>query len=323
MRTVLRALLAASIGAGCLSPSAAPAADPWPQRTVKIIVPLPAGVSIDASARLFAAELSARWRQPVVVENIPGADGLLAAREFVSRNDQHTLLYSFAGLISINPFLHEKLPYEPRDLVPIAMSSDNFLAIAVSSKLQVASLGELVELARSQPTKLNWAATPGLPYFSLASLQKSTGMAMVHVAYRNFNPALIDLGEGRLDVAATGLMQVLPQQQAGKVRVLAVMNRTRSPAAPEIPTASEAGYPQLTFDGVTGFFGCKSMPDELRDRIAADVRTVSASPALQQRLSKLGIVARGSTPGEFAAAIEQQRVKVAGIAAETGAKPAP
>jgi len=121
----------------------------------------------------------------------------------------------------------------------------------------------LVSLARSQPRKLNWAATAGLPYFALSGFQKSAGMEMVYVSYRDFTPALVDLGEGRIEVAASGLMQLLSQQEAGKVRVLAVMNKTRSPAAPEIPTAAEAGFPQLTFDGVTGFIGWRDIPREL------------------------------------------------------------
>jgi tripartite-type tricarboxylate transporter receptor subunit TctC len=323
MRATVRSLLAFAIGIGSSLPlSSLGSAEPWPQRTVKVIVPLPTGVAVDVSARLFAEQLSARWGQPVVIENMPGADGTLAAKEFVSRGDRHTLLYSFAGLITINPLLREKLPYDPaRDLVPIATTSDNFLAIAVSSKLKVASLRDLVTLARSQPTKLNWAATPGLPFFALSGFQKSTGMDLVYVSYRDFSPALVDLGEGRIEVAATGLTQLLSQQQAGKVRVLAVMNKTRSPAAPDVPTASEAGCPQLTFEGVTGFFGWRDIPGELRDRIAADVRAVADSSAVKERLAKIGIVARGSTPGEFAAAIEEQRAKVAAIAAAIGTKP--
>ena len=308
-----------------MSPAMCPAdaGEAWPTRAVKVIVPLSAGGSIDTSARLFAEQLAARWGHPVIIENMPGADGILAAKEFISRGDQHTLLYSFAGLITINPLLREKLPYDPaRDLVPIASSSDNFLAIAVSSKLQAASLRELVTLARSHPTKLNWAAAPGLPYFALSGFQKGEGMGMVYVPYRDFTPAIVDLGEGRIEVVATGLTSLLPQQQAGKVRVLAVINKTRSPAAPDVPTATEAGYPQLTFDGVTGFFGWREMPGELRDRIAADVRAAADNPAIKERLAKMGIVARGSTPGEFAAAIEEQRAKVAAIATAIGMKPA-
>ena len=204
MRTSMPSLLALLIRiGGSLSSSDTVLAEVWPQRTVKVIVPLSAGTSVDVSARLFAEQLAARWGRPVIIENMPGADGTVAAKEFVSRGDQHPLLYSFAGLITINPLLRAKLPYDPaRDLVPIATSSDTFLAIAVSSKLQIASLRELVAFARSHPTKLNWAATPGLPYFAVSGFQKSEGLEMVYVPYRDFNPALVDLGEGRIEEAA-------------------------------------------------------------------------------------------------------------------------
>jgi tripartite-type tricarboxylate transporter receptor subunit TctC len=314
------AILATGLAAGNV-PVAADADRAWPQRTVKVIIPLPAGTSIDTSARLFAEQLTARWGQPVVIENMPGADGIIAVKEFVRRGDNHTLLYSFAGLITINPVLHEKLPYDPaRDLVPIATTSDNFLVISASGKLQVGSLGDLVAFARSHPNKLSWAAPPGLPYLAFAGLVKSAGVDMAYVPYRDFNPAVIDLGEGRIHAAASGLVQLLPQIQAGKVRVLAVMNRVRAPAAPHVPTAAEAGYADLSFDGVTGFFGWRDMPGELRDRIAADVRAVAENPTIKDRLTAIGIVARGSTSSEYAALIEEQRAKVAAIAQLIGLK---
>jgi len=322
---ILSRMLSLVLLMAAMSPAmwAADAGEAWPQRTVKVIIPLPAGGPIDTSARLFAEQLAVRWGQPVIIENMPGADGVIGVNEFVRRADIHTLLYSFAGLITINPVLHKKLSYDPaRDLVPITTTSDNFLAIAVSSKLPVVSLSELVTYARSHPTKLNWAASPGLPYFAFASLQKNAAIETVYVPYREFNTAVVDLGEARIDAIALGLTSLLPQIQAAKVRVLAVLNRGRSPAAPHVPTVAEAGFPELTFDGVTGFYGWRDMPGEIRDRIAADVRAVADSPAIKERLEKIGIVARGSTPGEFAAAIDEQRAKVAAIAAAIGMKPA-
>jgi tripartite-type tricarboxylate transporter receptor subunit TctC len=294
----------------------------WPQRAVKFIVPLPAGTAVDVSARLYAELLTQKWGQPIVVENLPGADGILATQEFVSRHDDHTLLYSFAGPITINPVLYQRLAYDPAsDLTPIAISSDNFLAIAVSSRLEVRSLHDLVELARSRPGELNWAATAGLPYFAFAGFQKGVGIALTYVPYRDFSPALSDLGEGRIDVASTALTQMLPYHNANQLRFVAVINRARSPLAPEAPTAAEAGYPDLTFDGVTGFFGWRGMPHALRSSIASDVRAIAADPAMRQKLDAIGIAARGSTPEEFAAAIEEQRAKIAKIAAAIGARP--
>jgi tripartite-type tricarboxylate transporter receptor subunit TctC len=294
----------------------------WPQRTVKLIVPLPAGTAVDVSARLYAESLSQKWKQPIVVENLPGADGILATQEFVHRHDDHTLLYSFAGPITINPVLYERLPYDPAsDLTPIAISSDNFLAIAVSSRLEVRSLHDLVKLAQSRPGELNWAATAGLPYFAFAGFQKTVGIELTYVPYRDFNPALSDLGEGRIDVASTALTQMLPYQHANRLRFVAVINRARSLLAAEVPTAAEAGYPDLTFDGVTGFFGWRGMPRALRSSIAIDVSAIAADPAMKQQLEAIGIAARGSTPEEFAAVIEEQRARIAKIATAIGAKP--
>ena len=202
----------------------------WPQRPVRVIVPLPAGTAIDASARLFGDELSHRWKQPVIVENIPGADGILATKEFVRRTDGHTLLYSFAGLITINPLLYKILPYDPaHDLVPIAITSDNFLAIAASKKSKIGSLGDLVKLAKSQPGKLNWAATAGIPYFALAGFQKGAQIDIAYVPYRDFTPAVTDLDEGRIDIASTALTQLLPHEQAGHARLSPFVYSTFAP----------------------------------------------------------------------------------------------
>jgi tripartite-type tricarboxylate transporter receptor subunit TctC len=290
-------------------------AQAWPQRTVRVIVPNPAGVGMDLVARIFAERLSARWGHPVIIENLPGADGIAAVREFVSRRDNHTLLYSFAGPITINPILHDKLPYDPaRDLVSIASTSDNFLAIAVSQGLNINSLAELDKLARSRPGKLTWAATPGLPYYAFAAFQMSTGSEMVQASYRDFNQAIADLGEGRIDAVAAGVTPLLSQAQTGKIKLLAFINPARSTAAPEVPTVTEAGYPQLTFSAVTGFFGWRDMSRELRERIASDVRAIAAEPSVQERLTTMGSAARGSTPSQFDQAIDEQRAKVAEIA---------
>ena len=298
------------------------ASEPWPQRTVRVIMPLPPGSATDLAVRMFAPRLAERWGQPVIVENRQGADGIPAVVSFLGARDNHTLMFSFAGLITINPLTHDKLPYDPaRDLVPIASAVDNFFGVAASDTLKVASLEDFIKLVRAQPGKLNWAATPGLPDYIFAALQKSAGIEMAQISYRDFTPALQDLGEGRIQVAVTGLSLLLPQVQTGKAKLLMVTNHERAPLAPDVPTASEVGYPELTFDGVVGFYGWRDMPDDLKQRIAADVRAVGADPAVRARIENAGSAVRVGGPAEFAAAIEEQRAKIVAVTEAMGGKP--
>jgi tripartite-type tricarboxylate transporter receptor subunit TctC len=307
-------LLALFFAAAMACGSTPARAETWPERPVKIIMPLPAGLGTDLALRLFAEKLSARWGQPVVVDNRPGADGIVGVTSFVNAHDDHTLLFSFAGPISINPFVHDKLPYDPvRDLVPIASAIDNFFAIAVSSATDVTSLPSFIEAARAQPAKFNWAATPGLPQFIFLAFQKRAGLALTQVPYRDFTPAIQDLAENRIQVMVTAPPVLIPAVQSGKARLLMVTNRQRSPLAPDVPTAAEAGFPELTFDGVVGFFGGRDLPASRRDRIAADVAAVADNPEIGSRLRELGIAVRTGTPAQFASAIEEQRLKVRDI----------
>jgi len=286
----------------------------WPQRTVKLIIPLPPGTGTDIAGRLLAERLAGLWGQPVVVENKQGGDGIPAVTAFLSAHDTHILLLSFAGIITINPLTHERLPYEPAaDLVPLVQLSDNFLGVAASATLKVGSLADLIRVARDRPGKLNWAATPGLPYYVVLALEQSAGIEMVPVGYRDFAPALQDLATGRLHVAATGVPPLVSHHQAGTVKLLFVTNRERSPQVPEVPTAKEAGYPDLTFEGSVGLFGWRDMPAYVSERIVRDVQTVAADAAFRSRLIAAGTVSRSGTSEEFAAAIEEQRKKITAI----------
>ena len=301
------ALLAAAMS--CASTPAH--TEPWPVRPVRIILPLPPGLGTDLAARLFSEKLAVRWGQPVVVENRPGADGIVGVTSFVNGHDDHTLLFSFAGPISINPLIHDKLPYDPvRDLVPIATAIDNFFTIAVLRSTGVRSLHSFIEAARADPAKFNWAATPGLPQFIFLALQKRAGLALTQVPYRDFAPALQDFSENRVQVLVTSPTTLLPSVESGKALLLMVTNRHRSPIASEVPTAAEAGFPELTFDGVVGFFGGRDLPTALRDRIAGDVAAVAEIPELTLKLQAVGIAVRAGTPAQFSAAIEEQSAKV-------------
>jgi len=295
----------------------------WPQRTVRLIVPLSPGTATDVTARLYAEKLPQRWGKPVVVENRPGPDALVAVNALVTARDEHTLLFSFGGPVTINPVLNDRLPYDPElDVVPIVSASDSFIAIAASASLNINSLAELQKRARAEPGKLNWAATPGMPQFAFAGYVAAAGVDMTYIPYRDFNPALQDVAEGRITAVATGLLPLMALGQSAKVLILAVTNRQRSPAAPQVPTAGEAGFPDVVAEGFQGFFGWRDMPVALRDRIAADVRAVAPEmPA--ERLVGLGQVVRVGTTADFLAMINDQRSRVSAVVKAGGVKPNP
>ena len=293
-------------------------AQSWPQRTVRLIVPNSPGTATDVTARLYAERLTLRWGKPVVVENRAGPDALVAVNALTTARDEHTLLFSFGGPVTINPMMNDKLPYDPeRDVVPIVSASDSFLAFGTARASGPDSLAELARRARAEPGKLTWAATPGMPQFAFAAFLKAAGIDMTAVAYRDFGPALQDVSEGRIDAVAAGLLPLMGPAQSGKVRILAVTNRQRSPAAPHVPTATEAGFPDVVAEGFQGFFGWRDMPAALRDQIAADVRAVAPElPA--ERLAAMGQVVRVGTTADFLAMIEDQRSRVRAVAKSGG-----
>ena len=292
----------------------------WPQRTVKFIVTLGPGSGVDIGTRLLADRLSKRWAQPVVVENRPGGDGIVAISTFVGANDDHVLLAAPSGSFTAHPFIYKTLPYRPADLVPIARVSNTIVVVAVPASLEVKSLADLVAMARAQPGKLNWSGATVTNEFLFAALLKNADLLMSKVPYRNPVEAINDLATGRIQVDATAFAIARPQLQAGKVKLLAVTNTARAAMVPEVPTVTEAGYPDLAFDGLVGFFGPPDMPDRIREGIAADVRA-SFDSVVEQRLNLTGQVPNFGGPAEFAAVIEQQRARLAVAAKLLGIVP--
>jgi tripartite-type tricarboxylate transporter receptor subunit TctC len=209
-----------------------------------------------------------------------------------------------------------------RDLVPISSTVDAFVAIGVPESLKVRSLTEFVTLARAHPGKLNYYPLNGGSFsILLAGFVKSQGLDMVQVNYRDAGRGLQDLAAGSIHLMMSGIMGQTPLAQAGKLRLLAVTNDTRSEVAPDVPTVTEAGYPELAFSGLQGFFGAADMPTERRDRIAADIRAVAVDSAVS--LPASGIFPRAGTPADFATAIERQRAQMASLAKLIGLEPAP
>ena len=304
-------------------PTGPATAQSWPERSVRIIIPLPAGSPSDVALRRLAEKLSERWAQPVVVENKQGADGILAVTAVLGARDNHTLLFSFPGVISINPYLHEKLPYDPKELLPIAPVLDNFIGFAASSALGVNTLAELVAAAQANPGKISWSALPGVPNYVFLALQKRHGVDAVRIAYRDFAPAYQDLHQGRVQVLVAGITNFMAQRQAGATKILAVVNSARAPLAGDVPTVAEAGFPELTFDSPVGLYAPRDLPPVAVERIAADVRAITSDVGFRQKLIDTGVLPRNGTPAEFTVAIEEQRDKIAAIHAATTGKDRP
>jgi len=317
-------LAAAAICAGLAFMAAASpsAAQTWPTRNVRFIVPLGPGSGVDIAARLFAERLSTRWGKPVVVENRPGGDGIVGISAFVGAHDDHTLLFTPSSTFVAHPFLHDKLPYDAADLAPIARVSNTVVAIVVPSAMKVGSLAELFAQARERSGKLNWATATGISDFLFESFLKNANLDMSKVPYRDTVQASTDLAEGRIQFYWGALAIVRPQIEAGKAKLIAVSNSARAPDEPDIPTVTEAGYPALAFDGLAGLFGPRDLAADIRERIAADVEAVAADPFIVARLVSTGQIVNPGGPEEFAASIEQQRAPVAAIAKEMGIKPA-
>ena len=298
------------------------AAETWPDHTVKFIVPFGPGAGADIGARLFAERLSVRWGKPVVVENRPGGDGFVAITAFVGANDDHTLLFAAAGSFTVHPYQHDKVPYDLRDIVPIARVSNTVITIGTPEAMKFGSLADLVALARAQPGKLNAALVPGITEFVWDGFVNAEKLNFAKVPYRDIVQAGTDLGEGRIQVMMTGLAVIQAQVQGGRVKLLAVTNRKRAVSYPDVPTAVEAGFPSLEVDGLVGLFGPRLMSDDLRQRIAADVAAVATDPAVVARLTATAQVVNPGGPAEFASAIEEQRAKMAEIAKRLGIKAA-
>jgi tripartite-type tricarboxylate transporter receptor subunit TctC len=313
----LLAVLAASAGRSLAQTSP----QSWPQRPVKFIVPFGPGAGADIGARLLAERLPARWGKPLVIENRPGGDGLLAIQAFLSAGDDHTLLFTPSGNFTVHPYQYDKLPYTPADLVPIARVSNTILAVGVPESMKVVTVADWVARARAESGKFNAAVVPGITEFTFDYFVKTAGLVLQKVPYRDIVQAATDLGEGRLQVYMSSYAILQPQTEAGRIRAIVVNGRVRAPILPNVPTAAEAGFPALEVEGLVGLFGPKGMSNALREKIAAEVVAVTKDPAVAARLHSTAQMANPGGPVEFAASIDQQRAQVAKIAQELGIKP--
>ena len=286
----------------------------WPERTVKMIVTFPAGSANDAAARIIADGLGKKWHKTVVVEDRPGAEGTIGVASFVSSQDDHVLLYTVAGSVSVAPLIIEKLPYDvDKDLVPIAATTAIVLTLAVTSDLAVTTIPGLVTALKLDPGKHAWASGPTLPRYVFAAFLKRNGLQMNFVSYRDVSQPQADLGAGRIQALVTSWAASSSPVQSGKARYLAVINPTRAAALPDLPTVRELGYPELEINGLAGIFAGKAMPDALRARVSADVAAVLREPEVRRKLEAGGHNVLDGTAGELSAGIAAQRAWVADI----------
>jgi tripartite-type tricarboxylate transporter receptor subunit TctC len=321
-RNMVAVLATAAILLGTLIfTGSAQAQQAYPTHAVRLILPFNPGSATDTTARLFADRLTARWGKPVVVENRPGGDGLVALKVFIDAHDDHTLFFGPAAAFLVHLYDQEAPPYTLSDIAPVAGVYVTVLAISVPTALGVNTMDDLVALARKQPGTLNVAAATGNSDFLIFGFMKDMGLQVTRVPYRDIMLAPNDLSQSRIQVLSSSLAAVQSTLQTGRVKVLLVTSRKRADTAPDIPTAAEAGYPQLTMETAGGLYGPKEMPDAERDSIAADFRDVAEhDPIIRQRLVDTGQIMNMLRPAEFAANIKEQNDQLAAIAKSLGLK---
>jgi tripartite-type tricarboxylate transporter receptor subunit TctC len=302
--------------------SASAQAPAWPSRPVRFLIPLGPGSGVDITARLVADKLSAKWGQPVVVENRPGGDAIVAISAVIGAADDHILLFAPASTFTAHPLLHEKLPYKPDDLVPIARVTNTLIALGVPTELGVSTIKELAAKTKAEPGKLNYASVTGANDLLFAAFLKTENLEMSKVPYKDPVTAINDLAEGRIQAFVGAYAIMRPRVQQGKVKVIALTNSQHATALNDIPTAREAGYKSLELDGLVGLLGPKGMPLALRQKIAADIRDVVSEADINAKLAATGQVVNPGSPEEFAAALKDQSDKVVDIGKILGIKAA-
>jgi tripartite-type tricarboxylate transporter receptor subunit TctC len=307
-----------------LTASTIATAQTYPQRSVRFILPFGPASGVDITARLIADKLSTKWGKPVVVENRPGGDGLVAINTFTSASDDHTLLFVPASTFTAHPYAHEKLPYDAeRDLLPIVNITEIVVALSTPTALGVNTLAEFVALARAKPNTLNVSAAAGNSDLILTAFIKAQNLPVTRVPYRDIQQAPNDLAENRIQLLMSSYATMRPLMQAGKLKLLAITSRKRVGIASDIPTVAEAGFPLLGLDSLIGIYGPRGMASALRESIATDVRAVvAADPTIATRLATTGQVVDIRGPAEFAAGIKDVRDRLAAIAQQLGIKAA-
>jgi tripartite-type tricarboxylate transporter receptor subunit TctC len=308
-----------------LSLCASLAAADYPIKPVHFIVPFPPGGGTDAVARILGTRLAKMWGEQVVVENRAGAQGNIGTALGVKAPpDGYTLIFAHQGVLTINSHLYDKIGFDPvKDLVPVARTTEQPFVVVVNPALPVRSLQDLTELARKEPGRLTFASSSSGPQMAGEMYKMASGADLLHVAYKGAGPALIDVLAGHVDMMFANPSSAAPHVKSGKLRALAVFGRKRIDAMPDVPTAQEAGYPQLgetpEWYGVAVPVGT---PAAIVSKLNADIVAALGSPEVDAAIRALGLTPSPSTAEEFARQIRADHaawgkvVKVSGVKAD-------
>ena len=304
--------------------SAARADEPYPSKPIRLVLPQPAGGAVDLIARSLADRLSESMRQPVIVENQPGANGGLAAAQVTrSAPDGYTLFMAVDTNLVVNPNLYPNLAYDPfRDFIPISIIAKVYLVLVASSKVEANSVQELLTFARANPGKLNYASI-GLgtqAHLGMELFKLMTKTEITQVSYRGTAPAMTDIAAGVVDVMFTGPPSAMALSAGGKVKMLAVAAPARSRLMPQVPTVQEAGVPGYELSGWFGLLAPAKTPQSVIDRLSSEVKKAVADPKLRDRLTEQGLDVFGSTSEEMLAVMTADTKKWGEVIAATGAK---
>lgn len=300
-RRVVLAATAAVSAIGLLG--TAPAhAQAWPNKMIKLVVPFPAGGPTDTASRIVGQRLSERLGQPVVVENRGGANGNIGGEAVAKAPaDGYTLLMSSGGMVSVNPHLYSKMPFDPaKDLIPVAAAARVLVFLEVKPTLPVNNVKEFLAYMKANPGKLSFGS-PGngsSPHLAAEMMKAQTGMFAVHVPYRGAAPAMQDLLGGQLDFMfdpGIGLQHV----KAGKLKLLAVGSAKRSPLFPDVPTLDEAGLKGFDADTWFGFYAPAGTPPEVVSRLNREINKILGSQAVKDRILAIGGVPAPMSPSDF------------------------
>lgn len=284
------------------------AQDDYPSRPLRFVVPFPAGSATDATTRVLAQTMSRSLKQPIVVDNRPGADGSIAALEVMkAAPDGYTLLVATATAMSAVPVIRKNPPYDPiRDFAPISGLGNFTFFLVSNSALPVRTMTELIAHAKAHPGKLTYGSGNSTGIVAMEQLKSVTDTRMTHVAYKGEPPAILDLVSGSIDLMFATPATSMAFIRDGRLKPLATTNRSRSPLLPDVPTLGEVGLERLTFATWGGMFGPAGLPDEIARRLSREVADAFSQPDVRESARKNGLEVITSTPEGLARLVKEQ-----------------